>query len=156
MGIQQGLEVGGKLTFPSTLAIDAKYQLTESEKFASAIGLGASYIAIAASPNSSSGVDAEALDAILPLYLSYDFTPGVGIYSSPKFVFRYVTGPESKTYELAGMSVGARFGDEMGFFVEGTWMKYLNTTTNDAYQFNAAFFFGNAPSVPKIGGTEQN
>jgi hypothetical protein len=143
-GIIDKVEVGAKVTIPGTVGIDGKYELLSSGKFAVAAGLGGSWLKI----ESGSGdmtTSTQLIDAIVPVYVSYDVAKPFAVYASPKYVARFASstdemGSESGMSHLVGATAGMRLGNRFGLFLETSYLKDV-TSDFDSFQVNGSIFF---------------
>lgn len=138
-------DVGLKYTLPGMLSGDVKLNLYEDDAWAFALGFGVGYMAIennSADPNAP-GFKQEVLDVIVPAYASYDASPGLGFYLSPRYIHREA----SSIMQLLGAALGMRFGNTAGAFIEVAAAADLKSDF-DQLQLNLGVFFGNGESVP--------
>jgi hypothetical protein len=144
-GIVDKLELGAKLTIPGTVGLDGKYQLLDAGKFALAAGIGGGYLKIS---SGSEGMETstQIIDAIAPVYASYDVAKAFAVYTSPKYVFRYAqsTDPMGETAtgtsHLVGGTGGIKVGNGFGLFLEASYLKDV-TSSFDSFQVNGSIFF---------------
>jgi hypothetical protein len=144
-GIIDKVELGAKVTIPGTVGLDGKYQLVSAGKFAVAAGVGAAYLKI------ESGTDdmktsTKLIDAMVPVYVSYDVAKPFAVYASPKYVLRYAASVDAMSAEQSGMShlvgatAGMRIGNGFGLFLESSYLKDV-TSEFDSFQVNGSIFF---------------
>jgi hypothetical protein len=144
-GLVDKVEMGAKVTLPGTAGVDAKYQFLNAGKFAMAAGVGTGYLKL------TSGADgmqtsSTIVDAIVPVYASYDVSKYLAVYTSPKYVLRYTKSvdamdqSESGINHLAGGTLGVRVGNHKGLFLESSYLKSLSSDF-DSFQVNGSFFF---------------
>jgi hypothetical protein len=144
-GIVDKVEVGAKVTIPGTVGIDAKYMLLSRGKFAVAAGLGGGYLSIESGADGDMKTKTKLIDAIVPMYVSYDVAKPFAIYASPKYVARFASstdemGTVSGMSHLAGATAGVRLGNRLGLFLETSYLKDL-TSSFDSFQVNGSIFF---------------
>ncbi len=144
-GFIEKWDLGVKYTLPGMLSGDVKLNIYEDEAWAFALGFGVGYMAIenASTDPNAPGFKQEVLDVIVPVYLSYDASPGIGFYVSPRYIHREA----SSIMQLIGSALGLRFGNTAGAFVEIAAAADLKSDF-DQVQLNLGVFFGNGPSVP--------
>ena len=130
---------------PGTVGLDGKYQLVSAGDFAVAAGLGVGYLKIS-SGSDDTEVSTQLIDAIVPVYASYDLASYFAVYTSPKFVLRFASstdgaGMSSSSIEsLAGGTAGFRIGNRFGLYLEASYLKDLSSTF-DSFQVNGSIFF---------------
>lgn len=151
-------EFGGKLTILGTISADAKYQLWVKGPWAMAVGGVVGFVLVTpvdpdgGSENFPKSGQIAEWDFILPLYLSYDFSPyvtlyGVAKYDSRVFEISYDTsrhdavGSPDETIgkNLLGGNLGVRVGREMGVFAEIGALRGINWNYTEL-QFSTAFY----------------
>ena len=143
-GLLDGLDVGAHATLLGTGGVDGKWQFIDDGPLAIATGLGIGYLEIEA--NSTSGGEASKakstlIDAVLPLYVSYDVGSHLAVYSAPKYLLRAVVAESgTKTSHNVGATIGVKLGDAFGLLAESTFMRNLSDSYN-MLQFNAAIFW---------------
>ena len=137
-GFAKDLDAGLKLTIIGAYQGDVKYQLLEANNFVMAIGAGLSYMEYKIS---SGGQDTTVkyIDAVLPLYLSYDFTPSFALYFSPKYIHQTATGEKSGSEGLYGAGIGTKIGEKNGVYLEAAVIKGKDDTS--ITQYNASYFW---------------
>jgi len=138
-GIVENFELGAKATLPGTIAVDGKYQLVNTGRFALAGGLGAGYLSLS-SGEGEEKTTTRIIDVTVPVYASFDLGEYVALYTSPKYLLRMTSGDTSGTGHLAGATGGVRLGNGTGVFVEGTYLRDLKADFN-AVQVNGSFYF---------------
>jgi len=144
-GIVENLELGAKVTIPGTVGLDAKYQLVKAGDFAVAAGLGGSYLSISSTSNNMT-TSTKLVDAIVPIYVSYDIAKPFAVYASPKYVARFAQSTDengmmtSGMENLVGATLGTRLGSRFGLFLETSYLKDLSSTF-DSFQVNGSIFF---------------
>lgn len=137
-GFTDDLDAGFKLTFIGAYSADAKYQIYTNNKLALAAGAGFGYMSYKVSAGTDDQ-DVKFLDIMLPLYLSYDFTPGFTLYTSPKYIMRKISGSTSESDGITGLTVGTKIGEKSGVFVEATVIKGKGDTA--VTQYNISYFW---------------
>lgn len=146
-GFTPGWDIGLKYTLPGMFTGDVKVILVEDDAFAFALGAGVGYLALkdtSVPSASSTNQTQELVDILFPTYLSYDFTPGLGVYASPRFILRWSTTTSQK---LLGGALGFRFGNTVGVMVEAGGAADLSSEYRQ-YHVGLGFFFGAVPTVP--------
>lgn len=144
-GIVDKVELGAKVTVPGTAGIDGKYELHDDGKFAVAAGLGMGYLKLS---SGSEGMETSTtlIDAIVPVYASYDLAKAFAVYASPKYVLRYAKSVDemaetsSGTNHLVGGTLGTKLGNGFGLFLEASYLKSVSSDF-DAFQVNGSLFF---------------
>ena len=143
-GINDKFDAGFKATLIGTLSVDAKYSLYADEKFAAAVGLGAGYMSYSADAGAGEKNEYKIIDVMLPFILSYDFTPKISAYTSPRYLQRTISGASSSSTGLAGAAIGLKLGQTSGAFVEVA--SYKDTSSSYGMtQANFSWFW--APST---------
>ena len=84
-------------------------------------------------------VEVKFLDIMLPLYLSYDFSPSFTVYTSPKYISRQVSGASSKSEGITGLTLGAKIGEKSGVYAEATLIK--GEDNQSMTQYNLSYFW---------------
>lgn len=137
-GFAKDFDAGLKLTFLGAYGIDGKYQIYADQNWAFSAGLGLGYLSYKVS---AGGEDQEVkyIDVMLPLYLSYDVSPGFSVYTSPKYISRNVSGSSSGTEGVTGLTLGAKIGEKSGVYLEATMIK--GKDTNQITQYNVSYFW---------------
>jgi hypothetical protein len=144
-GLAEHLELGAKVTVPGTIGLDGKYQLLDAGDFAVAAGLGFGYLSIS-SGSGEDEVSTQVIDAIVPVYVSYDLASYFAVYASPKLVLRYASSTDdgsmstSAFESLAGGTAGFRLGNRRGVYLEASYLKDISSTF-DSFQVNGSIFF---------------
>jgi hypothetical protein len=145
-GIVDKVELGAKVTLPGTAGVDAKYQFVNAGKLAVAAGLGTGYLKISSGAEGSM-TSSTIVDAIVPVYASYDVSRFFAVYSSPKYVLRYAKSIDesdmsstSGMNHLVGGTMGVRLGQNKGLFLETSYLKSVSSDF-DSFQVNGSFFF---------------
>jgi hypothetical protein len=144
-GIVDKVEVGAKATLPGTAGVDAKFQFLDAGKLALAAGLGTGYLKIT---SGAEGMETSStiVDAIVPVYASYDVSRFFAVYSSPKYVLRYAKSVDamdqttSGVNHLVGGTLGVRVGNKRGLFLESSYLKSVSSDF-DSFQVNGSIFF---------------
>lgn len=86
------------------------------------------------------------VDAIVPVYASYDLAKAFAVYTSPKYVLRYANSIDEMNMattginHLVGATAGVRVGSRLGLFLETSYLKSVSSDF-DAFQVNGSFFF---------------
>jgi hypothetical protein len=144
-GIIDKLEMGAKVTVPGTAGIDGKYQLLDAGDFALAAGAGVGYLRLT-SGSEDMELKSTIIDATVPVYASYDLAKSFALYTSPKYVLRYISstdsmnGSSSGVDHLLGATVGMRVGSRWGLFLETSYLKSVSSDFG-AFQVNGSIFF---------------
>ena len=139
-GLGSNMDFGVKLTLIGTLAADFKYQLLDVDGFslAAGAGLGTFYLTSDSDTDGSSS-DFVLVDAMIPIYASYDISDAFSLYVSPKYILRTLNG---EPLHLGGLTGGTKIGKDMGVYLELSYLQYLdNFDIPEILQFNAAYFF---------------
>ena len=145
-GIVDKVEVGAKVTLPGTAGVDAKYQFLNAGNLALAAGIGTGYLKIM---SGAEGMETSStiVDAIVPVYASYDVSRFFAVYSSPKYVLRYAKSfdetdmsSSSGMNHLVGGTMGVRVGQNQGLFLATSYLKSVSSDF-DSFQVNGSFFF---------------
>lgn len=151
LGYRRGLidkvDVGAKVTIPGTAGLDAKYELMRSAdgKAAIAAGAGLGYLKLT-SGSEGSETSTTLIDAIVPVYASYDLLRSLAVYASPKYVLRYAASTDSMMESSSGMNhlvggtLGTKIGNGFGLFMEASYLKSVSSDF-DAFQVNGSIFF---------------
>ncbi len=137
-GVNDKLDVGGKITIIGTAVADAKYQFLgdKESKVAGSAGFGIGYLSM-----ESGDTKSNLYDLMVPAYFSYHPAEWLSFYTSPKYVFRlnaYDSGEEtgSEASHWYGAGAGMRIGKKTGVFIEYTY--FGNTEYEDPFsQINA-------------------
>ena len=137
-GFTDNLDAGLKLTFIGAYSADTKYQIYTNDKFAFSAGAGLGYMSYKVSAGAEDQ-EVKFLDLMLPVYLSYDFTPGFTLYTSPKYIMRKITGSTTSNEGITGLTVGTKIGEKSGVFVEATVIKGKDDTAMT--QYNISYFW---------------
>lgn len=144
-GIVDKVDVGAKVTIPGTAGIDGKYELYNDGKLAFAAGAGIGYLKLS-SGSEGSETSTTLIDAIVPVYASYDIAKPLAIYASPKYVMRYAKSVDSMMESASGMNhlvggtLGTKIGNGMGLFMEASYLKSVSSDF-DSFQVNGSIFF---------------
>lgn len=137
-GFGENFDAGLKLTLIGAYAADAKYQVYAAEKFAMSVGAGLGYMSY---ETKSGDVESKVnyIDVILPVYFSYDFTPGFSLYAAPKYVHRSASGDATGSDSIVGAAVGTKIGEKSGVFIEAAMVK--GKDENSITQYNISYFW---------------
>ncbi len=144
-GIVKKVELGAKVTIPGTAGIDAKYELLNDGKFAVAAGAGFGYLKLT-SGTEDMQTSTTLVDAIVPVYASYDLAKAFAVYASPKYVLRYAKSVDEMAQTTTGMNhlvggtMGTKLGNGAGLFLEASYLKSVSSDF-DSFQVNGSFFF---------------
>jgi thiazole synthase ThiGH ThiG subunit len=144
-GIVDKVELGAKVTLPGTAGVDAKYQLVQKGDLALAAGLGTGYLKISSGAEGMQ-TSTTLVDAIVPVYASYDLAKAFAVYTSPKYVLRYAKSVDEMNMSttginhLVGATAGVRIGNNLGLYLETSYLKSVSSEF-DAFQVNGSFFF---------------
>jgi hypothetical protein len=144
-GIVKKVELGAKVTIPGTAGIDAKYELLNDGKFAVAAGAGFGYLKLT-SGTEDMQTSTTLVDAIVPVYASYDLAKSFAVYASPKYVLRYAKSVDEMAQSSSGMNhllggtLGTKLGNGAGLFLEASYLKSVSSDF-DSLQVNGSFFF---------------
>ncbi len=144
-GIVDKVDVGAKVTIPGTAGIDGKYKLYDDGKLAFAAGAGIGYLKLS-SGSEGSETSTTLIDAIVPVYASYDFAKSFAVYASPKYVMRYAKSVDEMMESASGMNhlvggtLGTKVGNGFGLFMEASYLKSVSSDF-DSFQVNGSIFF---------------
>jgi len=144
-GIVKKVELGAKVTIPGTAGIDAKYELLNDGKFAVAAGAGFGYLKLT-SGSEGAETSSTIIDAIVPVYASYDLAKALAVYASPKYVMRYTKSTDEMMQSASGMNhlvggtLGTKLGNGAGLFMEASYLKSVSSDF-DSFQVNGSIFF---------------
>ncbi|MFC1609384.1 hypothetical protein ACFL6C_00360 [Myxococcota bacterium] len=116
-GIAENIDAGALVGGPGMVAVDARYQITSGNRFASAVGAGLAYH----EQPFQSGPHQATVDLQLPVYSSYELTDAIVVYYSRKYIVRLVRGSSTDTRHLLGGSGGIRIGRDWGFDLEADY-----------------------------------
>lgn len=121
------LDFGLKLTLPGGTTFDAKYMLMGAgDHLAVSVGLGYGSFNMT-SESGTTETEYTVSDIIIPVYLSYDVNPSLGLHLTPRFQIRstsYTTtgsSEETSSSNIIGMTFGANyqwFMAEYGYFMD--------------------------------------
>src|SRR4029078_1379161 len=135
------VELGAKVTLPGTAGVDAKYQFVNAGKLALAGGIGTGYLKISSGAEGMQ-TSSTIVDAIVPVYASYDVSRFFAVYTSPKYVLRYAKSVDetdmsssSGMNHLAGGTAGVGLGQNKGLFLETSYLKSVSSDF-DSFQVN--------------------
>ncbi len=145
-GFIENWDLGLRFTLPGMFTGDVKAQFLSTDTWAMAAGFGVGYMAVKedkTAGTTSNLFPNEMLDLFLPVYLSYDFSRWVGLYVSPRLVFRKV----DREMFLFGTAFGARFGNKVGVFIELSGASDFKSNYSQG-QVGFGIFFGSPDSVP--------
>jgi len=137
-GVTEKLDVGVNLTLLGTGGADVKYQfLGDNESpLAASIGAGFGYLTFGAGDEDESN---SIIDIMVPAYVSYHAGSALGIYASPRYIFRKA-GENSSNFGIVG---GLRLGGESsGVFIEYGYLKSSSDAYKDQTQLNIGFGIG--------------
>ena len=137
-GFTNDFDAGFKITFIGAYAADGKYQIYTNDKFAFSAGAGLGYMSYKVS-GGAEDQEVKFLDVMLPLYLSYDFTPSFTLYTSPKYIARNISGTKTGSEGITGLTVGTKIGEKSGVFLEATMIKGKGDTA--ITQYNVSYFW---------------
>lgn len=147
-GITDRIDAGLRTT-GMVHGIDAKWNFYDAGTFLMSADLGLGYLGYKVS-NGTSDVSVTAIDITPALIMDFVIADKARIYLAPKLVHRTVsaTGSSNQTVDYLGGSVGFRFGQTAGVFLEYTMLNanYTpsgSTISNDVSlsQFAGGFFF---------------
>lgn len=114
-----------------------------------AVGAGANYLSYTLGTGTNE-VNVTSMDLIPAVFLDYKLTSLMRLYAVPKMVNRNisVSGNPDESINYLGGSVGFKWGESSGVFVEYTMLSGSYTPTGAAAeqdvslsQFSAGFFF---------------
>lgn len=137
-GFTNDFDAGFKITFIGAYAADAKYQIYTNDKLAFSAGAGLGYMSYKVSAGADDQ-EVKFLDLQVPLYLSYDFTPGFTLYTSPKYILRKISGSTTDSEGITGLTLGTKIGEKSGVFIEATLLKGKSDTATT--QYNISYFW---------------
>lgn len=138
-GITEKIDVGVNLTLLGTSGADIKYQFLgdESSTIAGSIGAGFGYLSFSADGDSAESNTI--IDINIPAYFSYHPNNSIGVYLSPKYIFRKAGENSSNFGAVAGLRVG---GESNGLFIEYGYLKSSDDFYTNQTQFNIGFGIG--------------
>lgn len=153
-GIMDKVDVGLKLT-PTNYVLDGRYQVVQGDAFdmsvGGALGYGSYTISLNTGSGSSSETRATIVDLMIPATASYTANEWFTAYLSPRLVYRITSGSSSTgTATLAGATVGAKFGQDWGAYVEAATLREIGQSFN-ANQVNVAFFWSQDGFLKQFG-----
>jgi len=139
-GIAENLDVGVNLTLLGTSGADIKYQfLGDAEsKIAGSVGAGFGYLSFSSGEGDSES-SSSIIDITIPTYFSYHPSSAIGVYVSPKYIFRKADSNSSNFGGVAGLRIG---GERNGLFLEYGYLKSSDDNYSDQTQFNIGFGIG--------------
>jgi len=143
-GFTDSFEGGLKLTLPSGMTFDGKYNLIDADSFDFALGLAYATMSIESESTNSDGTKDKSKftmsDIILPIYTSFRFG-SFALYLVPKYLIRQTKSETADTStNFTGGTVGLMIGQDWGMMVEATYLKQADSEF-DIMQTGAAFFF---------------
>lgn len=145
-GFIENWDLGFRYTLPGMFTGDVKAQFLSTDTWAMALGFGVGYMAVTDTQKagtSSNLFPDQMLDVFLPFYVSYDFSKWIGVYLSPRVVYRKV----DREMLLLGTAFGVRVGNKVGVFVELSGATDLKSQYSQG-QLGVGIFFGSPDSVP--------
>jgi hypothetical protein len=140
-------DIGLRYTIAGMFTGDLKYEWFSDSEWAFSLGASLGYLATPSKDSSSQYFGQDVFDIGLPFYLSYDFSPSVGAFVSPRWVYRVAATQQ----QLVGAALGVRIGDRVGVIVEFSGAVDVLSSYRQ-YQLGLGFFFG-APSSVSISST---
>lgn len=140
VGMVDYLDLGLKITIPGTIALDVKYQFLDLDGFAMAVGGGIGYLHYETTSHDTKFTN-EIIDLMLPLFISYHFNEAFAVYGSPKYVMRVHLTGDADPSQLLGAGGGFRIGEEVGIYIEATYMVDLANPDFTMIQATGASFF---------------
>lgn len=141
-GVWKDIDVGFKLALIGSASVDAKYRLIDGEQWALSTGIGLGYLSFESSFGDVKQ-QSTLVDIILPLYLSYDVSKMATVYSAAKLMYRSISGSQgivSGDGSILASTLGFKWGDRAGVFIEGSLLTGLEESFNGS-QFSGAYFF---------------
>ncbi len=139
-GVWDKIDMGLKLAIIGTAVVDAKYNLINSENWALATGLGLGYLSFESTVGGTTETST-ILDFFVPVYLSYDFSKTMTVYSAAKYMLRTISGDGiSGDGSLLSSTLGLKLGDQSGIFFEGTLISGLDSDFT-GQQLSGSYFF---------------
>lgn len=124
-GITENWDAGLKITLIGTMQIDGKYQFIKAEGngFDMATGFGLGHMEIT-SGSGDNEFKTTIIDAVLPVYMSYNFSDSFAVYLNPKYVYRNIkSDADSGSTGLYGAAAGVKIGKEWGCYLESAYQK---------------------------------
>ena len=142
-GITDKLDMGAKLTIIGTFLVDAKYQFLGNgeSKIAGSAGLGLGTLTMKIGDYTNKIKDIHA-----PFYFSFHPAKWIGLYVSPRYVYRINSSDDGKTKRnfassWYGATGGVRLGNKAALFIEYSY--FGNSETPQPFtQFTVGLGFG--------------
>lgn len=137
-GFYENLDAGLKVAFVGGYSADFKYQFYKDDRLNISTGFGLSYLEYKIK---SGDVETEvkSVDALAPLYISYDLNSSWVLYTSPKYILRSSIGDIKGSEGLFGVTGGVKIGEKNGVYAEATLLK--GRTSETTAQYNVSFFW---------------
>lgn len=147
-GVSDSVDVGLR-TSGFVHGADLKWNFLKGDRFLMAIGAGANYLTYTLGTGTNE-TKVTSIDIVPAVFLDYKLTGLTRLYAVPKVVNRRltVTGGNDENINYMGGSIGFKWGQSSGVFVEYTMLSGSYTPTNTSTeqdvalnQFSAGFFF---------------
>ena len=134
-GLVENFDMGVKGAMPGNLVVDGKFQFFSQDSWVLSTGLGLGYASQMAFPAKTSIVE-----VIVPLYTGYDIGDKASLYLSPKYLLRYSLENKGERFlmHIPAATAGARFGSDVGIYVEGTFGQAFGSSSTTIRQLNAS------------------
>ena len=151
-GISESFDIGLRTT-GFVHGLDVKWNFLNTGSFLMSAGVGGSYLSYTITTGTApttTETDVTAIDIVPALFMDLVTSEKTRIYLVPKMVRRSVsvTNQPDESINYMGGSVGFKWGNSLGVFVEytmlnGSYTPTGSTTDNDVdlSQFAAGFFF---------------
>ncbi len=138
-GVTDKIDAGVNFTLLGTAGADVKYQfLGDSESpLAASVGAGFGYLSFGSGEDD--GNSNSIIDITIPAYISYHAGSALGIYASPRYIFRKAGDNSSNFGVVGGLRLG---GERSGVFIEYGYLKSGSDNYADQTQINVGFGIG--------------
>ncbi len=139
-GLGDRMDWGARLMFLGNAVVDLKYQFIDGVRFDAAVGAGLGYLNISSDDGTGEEESTTMLDVVVPLYLSYQYSPLFTPYLAPRLVWRRQSAEAEGSQTLLGVTAGLKIGVNYGAYLEFGYQKDLRSDFS-ARQFNFAWFW---------------
>lgn len=133
-GVVPNFDMGVRVSFVGSAGFDGKYRFFQGAAFNAASGFDLNYASITTG-DGDARADIDVIDYTIPLYLSYDMSATLALYTVPRYIIRKVTGDVSGTQVLFGYTVGMKSAGTAAMAFEITQIQ------GKIQQFSLAYFF---------------
>lgn len=140
-GVAHNMDVGVLASNLGLATVDTKYQFVNGHSFASAFGLGASFMQYRASGQKTG----KAMAASVPWFNSYDLTDSLSLCLTPRYMIIQHTPSEGSNpnSSLAGASFSFIAGQDIALVMEASFYKTLGERPQTiGRQFVVGLLFG--------------